>query len=136
MLARDGAAVDTIAERILAALADHQLYASSPSWDGKWLSVLLRAGGLPRHALRLKDTDEAQHETAAETLAPFVQAEQLADVAKSIVERVLAANANQPVAHRALADAAHERELWLAVRAEAAHEGERLAAGKPASTPR
>ena len=40
----------------------HDLLASAPSWDGKWLSALLRAAGLPRHSLRLRDSDEAMRE--------------------------------------------------------------------------
>ena len=59
------------AKRMVEALAGHDLFASAPSWDDKWMSVLLRGAGLPRHSLRLRDTDDALRDTAAEILRPF-----------------------------------------------------------------
>lgn len=51
-------------------LSGRALFASAPSWDGKWLSALLRAAKLPRHVLRLRDSDEARAEAARNILAP------------------------------------------------------------------
>src|ERR687893_1677527 len=65
LLDREGTPAAEVARRAVEALSGHRLYASAPSWDGQWLSRLLRAGGLPRHALRLRDTEEARAEAAA-----------------------------------------------------------------------
>src|SRR5579875_903578 len=45
-LESEGEPVEAVAHRLLEALSPHAVYASAPSWDGKWLSALLRAGGL------------------------------------------------------------------------------------------
>ena len=45
LLEREGTPAAEVARRALEALSGHRLYASAPSWDGKWLSRLLRAGG-------------------------------------------------------------------------------------------
>ena len=71
-LEAEGAAHDVVAQRVLEALADHDVYVGAPSWDGKWLSMLFRAAGLPRHIMRLKDSAEAQFETAAQALGPLL----------------------------------------------------------------
>ena len=114
-LEAEGKSHDEVASRMMEALTGHDLFASAPSWDGKWLSVLLRGAGLPRHALRLSDTDEALRESAAEILRPVLTVGRL-DVAvhEVVVTASLARNA-QP-AHRALADAIDEYETWLRVR--------------------
>jgi hypothetical protein len=57
-LRTSGTPHDGVARRMLDELTDHDLLASAPSWDGKWLSVLRRGAGLPRHALRLWDSDD------------------------------------------------------------------------------
>ena len=67
-LLAEGEPVAEVAQHLITTMAGHVVYASSPSWDGKWLSVLLRGAGLSRHALRLRDTDDAQLETARELL--------------------------------------------------------------------
>jgi len=118
-LEAEGHPVAAVASRALEVLGGHDLYASSPSWDGKWLSVLLRAGGLPRHALRLKDTDEVQLDAALAALASKVAPEALEATAKAIVAKVRAAAESRPIAHRALADAEQERRIWLEITDEA-----------------
>lgn len=106
-----------VAERMIAVLSGHDLHASAPSWDGKWLSALLRAAGLPRHSLRLRDTDDALRATASAILSPVVPAAQLpAIVARLLVEVAAASTAAGPPAHRALADAREEHRLWLLLR--------------------
>jgi hypothetical protein len=115
-----GEDVAAVTRHLLEVMNGHVVYASSPSWDGKWLSVLLRGGGLPRHALRLRDTDEAQLEIAREMLAPNVPAGAIDAIAAEIIARVRAAASTAPIVHRALADAEHERQIWLAVRDAAA----------------
>lgn len=114
-LLADGTPHDVVARRMLETLSAHAVYASAPSWDGKWLSTLLRTAGLPRHAMRLKDTDEAQHQAVAEVLATVMTETELARASAAIIERAKA-SAGETVVHRALADAERERQIWLQVR--------------------
>ena len=111
----EGVAHEEVARRLLQALSAHEVYVSAPSWDGMWLSVLLRASGLPRHAMRLKDADEAHLEIARDVLRPLVSAETLEDFAAAALDRAKTQAAERPVAHRALDDARAERELWLSM---------------------
>ncbi|UDL94621.1 transcriptional regulator [Lichenihabitans sp. PAMC28606] len=118
LLLSEGQPHDVVGRRMIACLTGHTLYASAPSWDGQWLSRLLRAADLPRHALRLQDTDEAQRRVVIETcraagLSPGQQ--------NSVLNEVLSAaardgQADGPPAHRALADARQEYERWRAIR--------------------
>jgi hypothetical protein len=112
MLEAEGEAHDAVARRVLEVLGTHAVYASAPSWDGKWLSVLLRAGGLPRHAMRLKHSDEAHLEAAREALQAAGVVDGLDALAAGIVERVRAAVEVEPAVHRALEDAERERRVW------------------------
>jgi len=107
-LEREGTPHDAVARRMVEALAAHDLYASAPSWDGKWLSLLLRASGFPRHTLRLRDTEIAQQESIAAILRPGA-----AEVAARIMAEVRGEGAARPVAHRAVDDAEEERRRWL-----------------------
>jgi hypothetical protein len=106
---------DAVARRIVEVLAGHAVYASAPSWDGKWLSVLLRAAKLPRHALRLKDSDEAHFEAAAQVLRAVVEPDRLEAVVAGLIEQARDAVGQDPVRHRALADAERERRIWLEI---------------------
>lgn len=106
---------EEVARRALEALGPHEVYVSAPSWDGKWMSVLLRAAGLPRHALRLKDVDAAARAAVEEAL-PGRGADELA-----MLTTVFLAQARRPFeetqpAHRALADAEVELAIWREVR--------------------
>ena len=117
-LRREGEPHEAVARRMLEVLSGHALYASAPSWDGQWLSRLLRAAALPRHALRLSDTEEAQRLAALAALeAAGVPAEGL----PGLLDEVLAAARNAaeglgPPAHRALDDARRELHVWRDVR--------------------
>lgn len=117
LLEREGTPAAAVARRALEALSGHRLYASAPSWDGQWLSRLLRAGGLPRHALRLRDTEEARAEAVAAALeaagVPPGERQWLADPILEEAQR--RAKDGQP-AHRALEDARRERDVWLGAR--------------------
>lgn len=115
VLDSDGEPHDAVAHRVLEALGEHRAFASAPSWDGKWLSLLLRSAGLPRHALRLQDTDEAHKEAAAEVLHCLIRPEDMDNAASRLLEQARR-NTERPPAHRALADAQAEREVWLEVR--------------------
>jgi hypothetical protein len=115
-----------VAARMLVALSPHTIFASAPSWDGKWLSVLLRSAGFPRHALRLRDSDEALLEAAREGLAQLRPPSRREAVAGELVDRARRSLAGLPAEHRALADARRERDLWLAVRHGAVQTAERL----------
>ncbi|WP_313606671.1 transcriptional regulator [Rhizobium sp.] len=110
-LEREGVDISTIVEEMMATLVNADLLASAPSWDGKWLSTLLRAGGQPRHVLRLRKTDEALKEVAKSICADI--SEQDLGV---LVDQVIRETAPAAPAHRALPDAILERERWLAVR--------------------
>jgi len=95
----------------MATLVNADLFASAPSWDGKWLSTLLRAGGQPRHILRLRKTDDATKEVAKSIRADISDA----DVGM-LVKDVIRETESETPAHRALPDAILERDRWLAVR--------------------
>jgi len=127
-LGAEGTPHDTVAGRMIEVLSGHALRASAPSWDGKWLSALLRAAGLPRHALRLRDTEEAQRELVAERLAGVVEGAALERCAADILERVRRAADRQTVRHRALEDAERERQNWLLAGRLADEERRRLGA--------
>jgi hypothetical protein len=113
-LEAEGEPHEAVAARMLEALSAHVVYASAPSWDGKWLSVLLRAAGLPRHAMRLNDVHEAHVEAAREALASVVDDGGLEAAVRQVLAEI-AREARSP-AHRALADAEQELGLWLDVR--------------------
>jgi hypothetical protein len=115
-LLAEGEPVDAVAAQMLATLAGHELFASAPSWDGKWLSALLHAAGQPRHALRLRDTEEAWRETAREILLPSVAAVELEAAIGDVMTLAGVRERGGAPAHRALADAMAERDRWLAVR--------------------
>lgn len=115
MLAADGLSVGEVAAEMFDVLAGHDLYASAPSWDGKWLSALLRAGGLPRHALRLAKSDEAFRAAARRILG--VAASE-ADIT-SLVEQTIRQSEPETPVHRALPDAMLELERWKLVQAAA-----------------
>lgn len=114
-LLRDGMDHDALARRMVALLSGHDLTASAPSWDGKWLSALLRASGLPRHSLRLRDTEEVQRETARAILKGQVPDEQLDAEVERLRVAAIEALPRDAIAHRALADAEAERSRWIAV---------------------
>lgn len=111
MLAAEGEPHDEVARRMVEALSGHDLFASAPSWDGKWLSTLLRSAGLPRHELRLKDTDDALRETAIEILSAVFSGPRLETEVHNLVARA-AVGEGGPPAHRALADAVAEHAKW------------------------
>lgn len=115
LLLREGAPHDVVAQRMIEALEGHDLLASAPSWDGKWLSALLRAAGLPRHSLRLRDSDEAMRACAEQILASVVPADTLAQTVSELLVLTEIRAPGQPPAHRALADAQEERARWLKV---------------------
>lgn len=110
--------VDDVAQRMMDALSGHTLYATAPSWDGKWLSKLLRAAGLPRHALRIEDTELAHQRAVQEILLAAKVPEHLRDSAmREILAQVQRIDAELGAPeHRALADARRERDLWLDLR--------------------
>jgi hypothetical protein len=114
----EGAPHQDVAARMVGQLAGHDLYVSAPSWDGKWLSVLLRASGYPRHTLRLRDTDEALLD-AVRPLGVHAPPEAATAVAAAILDRVRRAWGGVPAVHRALPDARQEREIWLEVKRQA-----------------
>lgn len=131
-LIREGAPHDWVALHMLTVLRDVALYASAPSWDGKWLSRLLRGSGLPRHALRLRDTEAAQRCSVLEILeAGGIPPDRRGGLATKILASVGQDSMAGPPAHRALADARQEWHLWQAACDRARAETARPGAGMP-----
>lgn len=114
-LEADGDDHAEVAHRMVAELSGHDLLASAPSWDGKWLSVLLRAAKLPRHSLRLRDSDDAHREAAHAILSQALSGNALASAVAEVLEQSEPRGDGEPPAHRALADAQEEHARWLAV---------------------
>jgi hypothetical protein len=117
-LEAEGASVSDVAQRMISVLTGHALYATAPSWDGKWLSRLLRTAGIPRHALRLQDTDAAHRQAMGDIL----QNANIPNVLHDEIMKGILAQAQRkddelgPAEHRALADARREQRLWLDIR--------------------
>lgn len=120
-LVREGVAHDWVALHMLTALRDVTLYASAPSWDGQWLIRLLRAAGLPRHALRLKATAEAQRRAILDVLAAGGLAPTTRDAlaGKLLVSLRQDARDDPAPEHRALSDARRECRRWARARTRA-----------------
>lgn len=118
-LDEEGAPHEVVASRMVEVLAGHDLLASAPSWDGKWLSALLRSAGFPKHTLRLADIEEAQRETVKAVMAIVLAREALEREAEDVIVLTGVRDRHGPPAHRALADAEEERQRWIAVRDEA-----------------
>ncbi|KQS46784.1 MULTISPECIES: 3'-5' exonuclease [unclassified Sphingomonas] len=119
VLEEEGEDHGIVAARMVEVLVGHDLLASAPSWDGKWLSTLLRAGGQPRRVLRLRDSDEAQLEAARACLSGVEPAAVREALTREVVGVVSQRRNGRVPDHRALADAIEEREQWLEVQAEA-----------------
>jgi hypothetical protein len=112
-LKAEGTPVEVLGPRMVSVLMGHDLYASAPSWDGKWLSALLRAAGLPRHALRLRDTEDARAEIARAALSPRFSGPALEAALHELLNETKSHAETLHVGHRALGDAERERQLCL-----------------------
>lgn len=112
LLASQGVSVEQVAGEMIETLTGHDLYASAPSWDGKWLSVLLRAAGFPRHALRLGKSRDAFLAAAREFMHTAAAETDISTLVDEIIEK---SKAETP-AHRALADATLDLTRWSLVR--------------------
>jgi hypothetical protein len=98
---------------MIAALSGHELHASSPPWDGRWLSVLLSAGGVPRHALRVRKPDDLFVEVASQIIEDAGVVD--VDVPAHVGDIISRSEPAKP-AHRALTDAHLELERLRLVR--------------------
>jgi hypothetical protein len=116
----DGAPVETVARRLVYQLGDHAVFASTPFWDAKWLSLLLCSAGLSPRALQLADTDAGLMELASAILAPSLPTSNISRATRQILAHASARFAARPLACRALPNARMERERWFAV-SELAH---------------
>ena len=112
VLASKGASAHDVAEEMLRQLTGHSLYASAPSWDGKWLSTLLRGAGLPRHALRLAKSDEAFGDVARQILGDGVPDKDIRKLVQDVIKDTAPPFAP---AHRALPDAELELKRYQIV---------------------
>jgi hypothetical protein len=104
----EGQPVNEVAHGLVKDLSGHDLFASAPSWDGKWLSALLRAAGLPRHALRLGLSDHAFRQSVRSILAVEAEEKQIT----RLVDDVIKETEPEKPAHRALDDARLELRRW------------------------
>lgn len=116
----DGAPIETVARRLVSQLSGSDVFASAPSWDGKWLNLLLRSACLHDQALQLIDSDAGLLELAAAILAPSLPSSAIPRASRRILADASARFAARPLSQRALPDARTERERWLAV-SELAH---------------
>ena len=108
MLAMDGEPHEQVCARMMALFETSTVLASAPSWDGHWLSMLLRASGLPRHLRRLEDTEVAFLDAARAKSSDDTQAAALIAAARAKIDA-------QPIGHRAEADARREWSIWRAI---------------------
>ena len=113
-LIAEGKPHDEVAKRMIDVLSDHALYATAPSWDGQWLSKLLRGAGLPRHALRLQDTDVAHADAISRILqdADMPDSELTRHAKEILAQARLKDESEGDPDHRALADAKRELRVW------------------------
>lgn len=127
-LLAEGTPHNEVAKRMIDVLSGHALFATAPSWDGQWLSRLLRGAGLPRHALRLQDSDVAHEDAIMQILREAgVPERELAALAKTILGQArLKDEADGAPDHRALADAKRELRIWLDVQRRAQDYGRSL----------
>jgi hypothetical protein len=112
-LQAEGEPHDEVARRVLKALGPHEVYVTAPSWDGMWLSKLLRAARLPRHALRMQDAQEAHVGAALEILGgdpadPWARA-----TALDLLREARHGLPFLPPVHRALPDALQELAVFF-----------------------
>jgi hypothetical protein len=112
-LLAEGEPHEAVARRMLKALDGRQIYVTAPSWDGMWLSKLLRAARLPRHALRMQDAEEAHVGAALEILGgdpadPWARA-----MALDLLREARHGLPFAPPAHRALPDALQELAVFF-----------------------
>jgi hypothetical protein len=110
-LLAEGVPHEIVARRLVDVLTPHQILATAPSWDGKWLSLLLRASGFPRHALRLENSEVALRAAARGS------DQSVSDEAALAIMQAARDEEHAPPRHRAIADAEQERQLWLRVKA-------------------
>lgn len=100
---------EEVCDRLVGLFRDNAVYASAPSWDGRWLSMLLRAAGRPRHLIRLAgDTEELFAEAARQRLGPRAGEAEVT----ALVAAARGAAEAEPAAHRAVADARREWRIW------------------------
>lgn len=114
-LLAEGEPHDEVARRTFETLSPHEVFVTAPSWDGKWMSVLLRSAGLPRHALRLKDADEAHLRAAEMGIGSALPDGEATAAALWLIAEARRQALSGPPAHRALPDAEAELSLWREV---------------------
>lgn len=106
-LEREGEDVAVVCDRVVSLFAGNEVHCSAPSWDGHWLSMLLRAAGRPRHLVRMTDTAVAFEAAARQRLGTDDR-----EAIAALIASVLAAAEGWPVAHRAEPDARREWRIW------------------------
>ncbi|EQB07695.1 3'-5' exonuclease [Novosphingobium lindaniclasticum] len=115
LLEQEGEPHDQVAARMVEELSGHDLFASAPSWDAKWLNALLRTAGYPKHRLRLRKTSEMIAQDVSALLGDGLEPEDHRQAVERILADIDKARPKVP-AHRALPDAQAERGRWLAAR--------------------
>jgi hypothetical protein len=108
----EGEPHEAVCMRLIGLFDGNVVHAGAPSWDGHWLSMLLRAAGKPRHLLRLADTEAAFVAAAQERLGPSADEAAIAE----LVAQAQATLDHAPAAHRALEDARRDWRIWREIR--------------------
>lgn len=106
-----GDSVEDVCAELVGLAQTHTLLASAPSWDGHWLSMLLRAAGQPRHLIRLQDSDVAFEAAARQRLGRDATDEAVA----SLIARARSTVESAPAQHRAGPDARREWHIWRTI---------------------
>ena len=111
-LMNEGEPHEMVCARLVELFDANVVHAGAPSWDGHWLSMLLRAAGRPRHLLRLADTEAAFTAAARDRLGEGATEAAIAD----LIARARATVGTTPAAHRALEDARRDWRIWQEIR--------------------
>ncbi len=111
-LNNEGEPHEAVCARLIELFEGNLVHAGAPSWDGHWLSMLLRGAGKPRHLLRLADTEAAFVAAARDRLGQGAVEVAIAD----LIARARAKVDGTPAAHRALEDARRDWRIWREIR--------------------
>lgn len=108
MLDAEGEPHDLVWAKMQPLFATNVVVASAPSWDGHWLSMLLRAAGQPRHLHRLQDTEIAFLDAVRKRTTNESEGQDMIAAARAKFD-------SQPAGHRAEADARREWSIWRTI---------------------
>lgn len=119
-LTKEGGRVEVVAKRAAAAFSGHTIVADQPDWDGRWLGMLLAAGGIQSiEVVALSDVLTKACYPLLRLLAPpgSPDREQSAAAVRKLAEGAIrdaqyAESQLKRVHHRALPDAESNWRVW------------------------